>query len=64
MSRILSKSFVYTSSHETDIGKRFKRMAEAQRKMLRDWDLALEEYADREAARKAAVVQPLRKGAK
>lgn len=47
MPRITDRSFVYVPSHETDIGKRFKRMADAQRKLERDWTAALKEDAER-----------------
>jgi len=56
VSRILDKSFVYTPSHETDLAKRFKQIQSAQKKLLRAWEEAIKEDAERDEAERVTVL--------
>lgn len=53
MPRITDKSFVYTPSHDTDIGKRFRKIIAEQKRAAKERE-----------AKPNAVVPMLRKGVK
>ena len=51
MLRITDKSFVYTDSASTDVGRHLRAYQEAQRKLLKAWDEAIKEDGLREAVK-------------